>query len=138
MGVLDRHKDAATFAVKAREALAALDSYAAQRRSGGWEGGGFRRYCEDSRHGGRIYPATQVASLESDTVRQDPRLAEQRRFRVPKAIDQSGYAEFWAHVKIGNSGQTAPRLHYYDDTSGPTGAVIVGYIGPHLRNTRSS
>jgi hypothetical protein len=79
-----------------------------------------------------------VASLESDTVRQDPRLAEQRRFRVPKAIDQSGYAEFWAHVKIGNSGQTAPRLHYYDDTSGPTGAVVVGYIGPHLRNTRSS
>jgi hypothetical protein len=138
MGVLDRHKDAATFAVKAREALAALDSYAAQRRSGAWEGGGFRRYCEDSRHGGRIYPATQVASLESDTVRQDPRLAEQRRFRVPKAIDPSGYAEFWAHVKIGNSGQTAPRLHYYDDTSGPTGAVIVGYIGPHLRNTRSS
>lgn len=138
MGVLDRHKDAATFAVKAREALAALDSYAAQRRSGAWEGGGFRRYCEDSRHGGRIYPATQVASLESDTVRQDPRLAEQRRFRVPKAIDPSGYAEFWAHVKIGNSGQTAPRLHYYDDTSGPTGAVVVGYIGPHLRNTRSS
>ncbi|MBR7834155.1 hypothetical protein KDL01_12845 [Actinospica durhamensis] len=138
MGVLDRHKDATTFAGKAREALAALDSYAAQRRSGNWEGGGFRRYCEDSRHGGRIYPATQVASLESDTVRQDPRLAEQRRFRVPRLIDPSGYAEFWAHVKIGNSGQTAPRLHYYDDTSGPTGAVVVGYIGPHLRNTRSS
>ena len=138
MGVLDRHKDATTFAGKAREALAALDSYAAQRRSGNWEGGGFRRYCEDSRHGGRIYPATQVASLESDTVRQDPRLAEQRRFRVPRQIDPTGYAEFWAHVKIGNSGQTAPRLHYYDDTSGPTGAVVVGYIGPHLRNTRSS
>ena len=65
-------------------------------------------------------------------------MAKLRRFRVPSAISATGSAMMWAHVKIGNSGQTAPRLHYFDDTSGPTGAVIVGYIGPHLRNTRSS
>lgn len=138
MRALGRHKDAATFAAKAREALAALDAYAEVARSGAWHGGGFRHYCEDSQHGGRIYPATQVAAKESDTVRQDPRMAEQRRFRVPTAVAESGYAEFWAHVKIGNSGQTAPRLHYLDDTHGPTGKVIVGYIGHHLKNTRSS
>lgn len=138
MRSLGQHKDAATFAAKAREALAALDAYVALRRAGGWDGGGFRRYCEDSRHGGRIYPATQVAALESDTVRQDPKMAEQRRFRVPRVVSESGYAEFWAHIKIGNSGQVAPRLHYYDDTNGPTGAVIVGYLGHHLKNTRSS
>lgn len=138
MRALGQHKDAATFAAKAREALAALDAYVALRRAGGWDGGGFRMYCEDSRHGGRIYPATQVASQESDTVRQDPRMAEQRRFRVPRSVSESGYAEFWAHVKIGSSGQVAPRLHYLDDTSGPTGCVIVGYLGHHLKNTRSS
>lgn len=138
MRALGQHKDAATFAAKAREALAALDAYVALRRAGGWDGGGFRRYCEDSRHGGRIYPATQVAAQESDTVRQDPRMAEQRRFRVPRTVSESGYAEFWAHIKIGSSGQVAPRLHYLDDTNGPTGCVIVGYLGHHLKNTRSS
>jgi hypothetical protein len=138
MRALGQHKDAATFAAKAREALAALDAYVALRREGAWDGGGFRSYCEDSRHGGRIYPATQVAALESDTVRQDPRMAQQRRFRVPRSISDSGYAEFWAHIKIGNSGQVAPRLHYLDDTKGPTGSVIVGYLGHHLKNTKSS
>ena len=138
MRQLGQHKDAATFAAKAREALAALDAYVALRRAGVWDGGGFRMYCEDSRHGGRIYPATQVAAQESDTVRQDPRMAEQRRFRVPRSVSESGYAEFWAHIKIGSSGQVAPRLHYLDDTSGATGCVIVGYLGHHLKNTRSS
>jgi hypothetical protein len=138
MRQLGQHKDAATFAAKAREALSALDAYVAARHAGTWDGGGFRSYCEDSRHGGRIYSATQVAALESDTVRQDPRMAQQRRFRVPKTVAESGYAEFWAHIKIGNSGQVAPRLHYLDDTNGPTGAVIVGYLGHHLKNTKSS
>jgi len=138
MRALGQHKDAATFAAKAREALSALDGYVAARRAGAWDGGGFRSYCEDSRHGGRIYSATQVAALESDTVRQDPKMAHQRRFRVPKVVSESGYAEFWAHIKIGNSGQVAPRLHYLDDTNGPTGAVIVGYLGHHLKNTKSS
>jgi hypothetical protein len=138
MRSLGQHKDAATFAAKAREALAALDAYVALRRAGGWDGGGFRMYCEDSRHGGRIYPATQVAAQESDTVRQDPRMAEQRRFRVPRSVSENGYTEFWAHIKIGSSGQVAPRLHYLDDTNGPTGCVIVGYLGHHLKNTKSS
>jgi hypothetical protein len=138
MRALGQHKDAATFAAKAREALAALDAYVAARRGGTWDGGGFRSYCEDSRHGGRIYSATQVAALESDTVRQDPRMAQQRRFRVPRVVAESGYAEFWAHIKIGNSGQVAPRLHYLDDTNGPTGSVIIGYLGHHLKNTKSS
>jgi hypothetical protein len=138
MRALGQHKDAATFAAKAREALAALDAYVALRRTGAWDGGGFRMYCEDSRHGGRIYPATQVAAQESDTVRQDPRMAEQRRFRVPRSVSESGFAEFWAHIKIGSSGQVAPRLHYLDDTKGNSGSVIVGYLGHHLKNTRSS
>jgi hypothetical protein len=138
MRALGQHKDAATFAAKAREALAALDSYVALRRAGDWDGGGFRMYCEHSRHGGRIYPATQVAAQESDTVRQDPRMADQRRFRVPRSVSETGYAEFWAHIKIGSSGQVAPRLHYLDDTNGVTGCVVVGYLGHHLKNTRSS
>ena len=138
MRALGRHKDGATFAGKAREALAALDSYAALCRSGGWDGGGFRRYCEDSQHGGRIIPAGQVAANESDTVRQDPKMAKLRRFRVPSAISATGSAMMWAHVKIGNSGQTAPRLYFLDDTNGETGQIVVGYLGPHLKNTKSS
>lgn len=138
MRALGRHKDGATFAGKAREALAALDSYAALCRSGGWDGGGFRRYCEDSQHGGRIIPAGQVAANESDTVRQDPKMAKLRRFRVPSAVSATGSAMMWAHVKIGNSGQTAPRLYFLDDTNGETGQIVVGYLGPHLKNTKSS
>lgn len=33
---------------------------------------------------------------------------------------------------------SGPLCCFYDDTAGTTGKVIVGYIGPHLSNTRTN
>jgi hypothetical protein len=40
-----------------------------------------------------------------------------------------------AHLKIAG-GLLGPRLYFYDDTSGLTGKVHVGYIGAHLPTAR--
>ena len=41
-----------------------------------------------------------------------------------------------AHFKPTWRDRLAPRMHYYDDTSN-TGKVYIGYIGRHLRNTKT-
>jgi hypothetical protein len=36
------------------------------------------------------------------------------------------------HIKIEPGGSPAPRIHFYDDTRGPTGKVHIGWFGDHL------
>lgn len=43
-----------------------------------------------------------------------------------------------SHVKIDSAGATSPRVHFFDDTAGETGKVVVGYVGRHLRNTKTN
>lgn len=50
-------------------------------------------------------------------------------------VDEAGSAVFVEHVRVESRGAAfAPRLHFYDDTSGKTGKVIVGYVSPDLTN----
>ena len=37
-----------------------------------------------------------------------------------------------AHIKLSNSDSLAPRIHFFDDTDGKSGKILVGYFGPHL------
>jgi hypothetical protein len=37
-----------------------------------------------------------------------------------------------AHLKISQTG-AYPRIHFYDDSRGTTGKIVIGYFGPHLR-----
>jgi hypothetical protein len=60
----------------------------------------------------------------------DHRVRRTRMFAVPGL----GEVCMDAHMRIGLGGPPAPRLHFYDDTAGPTGRVQIGYIGPHLPN----
>jgi hypothetical protein len=58
-------------------------------------------------------------------------------WRKTRLFEVPGLGEVFmgAHVRIGQgSGGLAPRLHFYDDTCGPTEKIHVGYIGPHLPN----
>lgn len=86
----------------------------------------------------RTYPVTRVAMVESDSVRNDRKFRQQRMLPVPLEVDASGKVFMEAHIKIDNKGRIAPRIHFYDDTAGVTGKVIVGYVGPHLSNTRTN
>ncbi|GGR06448.1 PspA/IM30 family protein [Streptomyces aurantiogriseus] len=135
---LDDDMKSSTWASKVWDALLALDSYGATSASDEGFGGTFRDFCEAAPQGMRTYPLTRVAMVESDSVRNDKRFRQQRMLPVPPEVDTSGRVFMEAHIKIDNKGRIAPRIHFYDDTAGATGKVIVGYIGPHLSNTRTN
>lgn len=135
---LDDDMKSSTWASKVWDALLALDSYGASSASEQGFDGTFRDFCEASPQGMRTYPLTRVAMVESDSVRNDKKFRQQRMLPVPVEVDASGKVFMEAHIKIDNKGRIAPRVHFYDDTAGATGKVIIGYVGPHLSNTRTN
>ncbi|MFX4291893.1 hypothetical protein [Streptomyces bohaiensis] len=132
---LDECDGARRWARKAWQALGALDSYADAVR-GGFRGG-FHQHCQEGRAGSVTWPRNQLATNESPTTM--AKWGTERVFRVPAAIDPGERAVMEAHLKLGSKGSSSPRIYYLDDTRGKgrTRSVIVGYIGPHLTNTRS-
>jgi hypothetical protein len=78
---------------------------------------------------------SQVIRDESSTVRNH--WSNERTFPVPAKVDPTGRIYMGAHVRIGQGGQAAPRLHYHDALL-VDGHLYVGYIGPHLTNTKTS
>lgn len=109
----------------------ALAAYA-EDRSNGWDQGGFYEWCQ----GGAIlgWPASpkKIAMTESDGVQDRPKLRRTRVFAVDSAVDESGKIMMLAHLKIAEGGGSlAPRIYFYDDTSGRTQKVHVGFVGPH-------
>ncbi|MFT3901325.1 MAG: hypothetical protein QM728_13915 [Gordonia sp. (in: high G+C Gram-positive bacteria)] len=74
------------------------------------------------------------ASTESETTLN--RWGKERVFTVPKTVDKSGKILMDAHFRPTHMDTFAPRMHYHDDVHG-TGKIYIGYIGRHLRNTKS-
>ena len=69
---------------------------------------------------------------ESDGVHNDRRLSEKRMLPVDPIVSASGKVFMEAHIKIAEGGgPLAPRIYFLDDTSGSTGKIHVGFIGPH-------
>lgn len=128
---LDDALESATWSNIAWRALRSLDSYAA---SGG---GNFFTWCTTSGDPLVLSPRA-FAMAESETVMNNRRMRDERRFGIDSAVDGSGFATMQAHVKIERIGPVAPRLYFLDDTAGSTGKVHVGYLGPHLTTTRTS
>jgi hypothetical protein len=111
-------------------ALRALDSYAMSTEEGS---GGFWEWCQQT-HSPWSWPATpkKLAMKESESVRNDRRLSEKRMLPVDPVISTSGEVFMEAHIKIAEGGgPLAPRLYFLDDTSGPTGKIHIGFVGPH-------
>ncbi|MFE2024563.1 hypothetical protein ACFW9V_05305 [Streptomyces hygroscopicus] len=131
---LDEGERARVWAAKAWNALRALDSYTQAAREG--FNGGFYQHCTSDRPGAVNWPLKQFAPAESDTTMN--RWGAERIFAVPEDVDPSGRKEMQAHLKLGSKGSTSPRIYFLDDTEGITGRVIVGYIGPHLTNTKTN
>lgn len=131
-GTLDRGQGSLGWLVRAWAVLAKLEEYAAAKAAGatGPVYANFRTYVAE-------FPAPGVTPNhvklgESEVVRANPELRSVRMFPTPM-----GPRLFEEHVSIGSDAPPAPRLHYFDDTS-ESGLVYVGYIGPHLRNTRTN
>ncbi|WP_030888374.1 hypothetical protein [Streptomyces sp. NRRL S-1868] len=131
---LDEHAMARTWSAKAWSALHSLNSYAAAAAEG--YRGGYYQFCQTPPPGGKPLSVKLVAMTESESVM--AQYGDERLFPVPGG----GRTAMQAHIKLGYRGRICPRLYFLDDVKGddgPTaGRLVVGYIGPHLTNTRTS
>jgi len=131
VGKLDFDGRAPAWGMQLWTALLALDDYARLKSSNNFNGN-FLRYCSETPPGCRGFPPERVALKESESTMSNATCRQQRTFSIPREVDGSGVAIMEAHLKIQKRGSPAPRLHFLDDTRGPTGQILIGYIGPHL------
>lgn len=110
----------------------ALYGYAEQKQMG--YRGDFYMYLSSFEPGDKCPPA-QYAAKESRSVRNNSGFRGARMLPVPQEIDPSGRTYMEAHYKPPHSDTFAPRVHFFDDTSGVTGKIYICYIGRHLPNT---
>ena len=125
---LDRAAEARAWARAIWGGMLALNAYALEAHQ---FAGSFFEWCRNSGH--RLaWPAGQkkLAMSESETVMSVDRLRAHRLLPVDWRVDASGRVLMQAHLKI-SSGSLAPRVYFHDDTSGPTGKIHVGFVGPH-------
>ena len=88
---------------------------------------GVYRACSQKRH----------SPTESETVQNNGKMRRERTFPVPTEVDPRGEIEMFAHFKTSHRDANDPRMHYYADTR-YTHKVYIGYIGPHLTNTKTN
>lgn len=128
---LDEQHAAPITAKRAWRALRALNDYARVKLDEGWNGN-FLQYCRETPAGCVTFPPDDVALTESEGTLGNPRCREARMFPVPATVDPAGVVLMDKHVKVAGRGALTARLHFHDDTGGPTRKVHVGYFGPHL------
>lgn len=134
---LDQYAQAESWARRAWRSLLALDEYA-RARAVGWPGD-FRAWCvEPADSSATVIPVRWVALRENDSVNDNPKFRAARTFPVPPEVDEDCSIYMPAHIKIIEGGRPAPRLHFHDDTSGATGKIYVGHLGPHLPNGQTN
>lgn len=141
---LDADPKAAIYRRKTLIALRTLSAYAQAKRQRRREGQAAGPEMANvlsflqSQHPGGLISARLVSLTESETVVNSARFSSERVFRVPPEVEPTGEAMFVSHIRIGSGRNLAPRLHFLDDTDGVTGKVYVGYVGPHLPNTKTN
>ncbi|GAA2183628.1 hypothetical protein GCM10009785_28010 [Brooklawnia cerclae] len=111
----------------------------AEARSTGFAGS-FYDWCKSDPPMG--WPATpkKLSMTESTTVRNNSSLSDKRVLPVSTDVDSAGRVLMLSHLKIAEGGgNLAPRVYFYDDTTGLTKKIHVGFIGPHylMPNTKS-
>lgn len=126
---LDTHGDL-SWARRAWSALQALNRYAEMKADGTFDGG-FLEYCEKAA-GELQIPSSWVVPTETKATMENPRFRELRVLPVSADVDPSGRTLMEAHIRIEKGGSPSPRIHYYDDTRGPTGKIHIGWFGDHL------
>ena len=138
IGKLRGHEAESKWIRRSWEALHALEDYARLKQEHGPEAlPHFRAYLESSL-AEYVIPQTRYSSSESGGIMRNGRFRAARIFSVPRQVDESGHVVMEAHVRIGSGKPPAPRMHLHDDTSGQTGKIFIGYIGPHLPNWQTN
>ena len=129
---LDQHAQP-SWARKALLALEALQAYAEAKAAGA--GGNFWTFC-DRADSVSVVPTSWLAMAESETTDSNERFRELRTFSVDEQCSSDRSMYMPAHIKLEKGGYPSPRIHFFDDTAGPTGKIHVGWVGPH-RDSKS-
>ena len=113
-----------------------LRDYMRVRKELGFQGS-VHEYLAERRGQYRIESQKRHSPTESETVRNNKKMCKERTFPVPTEVDPRGEIEMFAHFKTSHRDTNDPRMHYYADTR-YTHKVYIGYIGPHLTNTKTN
>jgi hypothetical protein len=132
---LDQYESTGGWASKIWDVLGALEDYARAVAEGSFAGN-VHHYLANTPAGCRSFSAGRH-SPESPILRANPQLATLRTFPVPDTVCPDREIFMGAHFKIAQFGMISPRLHYHNDARG-TGQIYVGYIGKHLKNSRTN
>lgn len=132
---IDRRYVLGTYATSLWQFIRVLHDYAEARISENLPGS-LHMYLSDERVAGTKCSPLRHASRESDTVLNNPKWRAERIFPVPASVNPDGLVLMDAHFKPTHRDTFAPRLHYFDDVSS-SGKIYIGYIGRHLKNTKS-
>ena len=125
---LDTATESSAWAKTAWRGFVALDTYAKSAVTGT---GGFYQWCA-SEESSWSSSAKKLAMVESESVRQNQKLRKARELPIDRQVYPSGKIFMEAHLKVSEGGgQLAPRIYFYDDTSGKTRKIHVGFFGPH-------
>lgn len=127
---LDTQQKRGIWGKKIWMALRALNEYCRAKAEGRFSGD-IAKYRDDPPDSA-IPLLSEYAAMESEPTTNSPNLSAIRTFSVPTTIDPSGKVYMGQHLKIDRGGQSAPRIHLYDDSGGPTQRIYIGYVGPHL------
>ena len=133
---LDTYMKSPAWARKSWRAFRALHDYVDAKAAG--FSGDFLAYCANSSTASTTIPPTWVSMKESESTDNNPKYRGARTFPVPAEVNEDEEMYMCAHIKIEAGGRPAPRIHFYDDTSGESGSVFVGYFGEHLPNDQTN
>ena len=134
--ILDEKDEKARFAAEFWRYILVLRDYMRALEAGDFSGGvhdyldksiGVYRTCSQKRH----------SPTESETVQNNGKMCRERIFPVPVEVNPHGEVRMLAHFKMSHRDTNDPRMHYYADTQF-THKVYIGYIGPHLTNTKTN
>ena len=128
--ILDGQQKRSIWAKKIWLSLRALNDYCRSKAEGRFSGD-IAMY-RDNTPDGAIPLLAEYAPMESEPTTNNQNLRAIRTFTVPTTVDPAGKVYMEQHLKVDRGGQSAPRIHLYDDSGGPTQRIYIGYIGPHL------
>lgn len=132
---LDGQQKRGIWAKKIWLALRALNDYC-RAKSDGRFSGDIAMY-RDNPPDRAIPLLADYAPMESESTANIPHLRAIRTFNVPPTVEPTGKIYMGQHLKIDRGGQSAPRIHLYDQSDAPSQRIYIGYIGPHLPTSSS-
>jgi|GEM_PF-719764 len=109
------------------QGLMTLNAYS-RAKANKEETAGIYQWCDQTGD----WSLAKLAMTESETLKKNRDLWNKRLFEVDPIVSPNGRIHMESHLKIqAGGGLNIPRVYFLDETDRATGAVHIGFIGPH-------